>query len=468
MFAFLTKNRKGFTIVELMVVLVLLSFGVLALINMFKVTFRAFEKAEERAIKQEAVKTVAELLRSGSNNVAAAMTADIFRDNAVVPNGDVVDDGYSYLYAEPHSQCSVCGEDWVVDENGVGKCSASTPCADGTEKKDGYFLYILNKGVKRENARLLSDVPIYATMTVFEDESYAGGPIENQCGVTITLAALEEDYEYDNGAPISDDVYYSLDVAYHFPNMVTSDTGGTVNYIAKNQLSSANKYDEDGNITGSEYAAECCVVDEEGKITYYPCGYHPLATEDADNPTQFVECGCDPNAAMPIEDEIAGVAPHTNCADCDCACPNKQGIVLRVYVDSILSGDDSNTSVDVPSLCFIATASYGQDSGEVGLLCDFRDKCLLTNPLGTAFVKAYYKLSPPVADFIRESEPLKAAVRVALKPLVAIATNALDDDAASQNAPWFVLFMLCGAGTTATLIKVDKRRKADKAQSAKN
>ena len=84
---------------------------------------------------------------------------------------------------------------------------------------------------------------------------------------------------------------------------------------------------------------------------------------------------------------------------------------------------------------------------------------MLTNPLGTAFVKTYYKLSPPIADFIRESEPLKAAVRVALKPLVAIATNALDEDAAKQNAPWFIMFMLCGAGATATLIKVDKRRK---------
>ena len=92
------------------------------------------------------------------------------------------------------------------------------------------------------------------------------------------------------------------------------------------------------------------------------------------------------------------------------------------------------------------------------MLCKFRDECLLTNPLGTAFVKAYYKLSPPVADFIAESEPLKAAVRLALKPLVAVATNALDQEAAQQNAIWFVVFMLCGAGTTATLVKISKRK----------
>ena len=76
MLKLLTKNRHGFTIVELLVVLVLLSFGVLALANMFKVTYRAFNKAEERSIKQEAVKTVAEMLREGQTNVASAMSAD--------------------------------------------------------------------------------------------------------------------------------------------------------------------------------------------------------------------------------------------------------------------------------------------------------------------------------------------------------------------------------------------------------
>ena len=434
MFNFLSKNKKGFTIVELVVVLLLLSFGVLALANMFKVTYRAFQKAEERSIKQEAVKTVAELLRSGSNNVAAAATADVFGMVDVVPNGDAVDDAYSYLFAEQHYACSKCEEDWNVKDN---VCTSAT-CSGGSKKCDGYYLYILNKGVEREDARLLSDVPIYATIKIFEDKSYEAAEVyENQCGVVITLAALEDDFEYLGNPPTSDDMYYSLDVAYHFPNMVTKDMGGTVNYITKDTLSSANRYKADGTLESSIRAVEChdtSVSNSNGKLSYIKC------TPD--------HCG-----------QSCGITKDHYCADCNCDCLLKRGTVLRVYVDSILSGDDANTSVDVPSLCFIATASYGQDSGEVGLLCKFRDECLLTNPLGTAFVKAYYKLSPPIADFIRESEPLKAAVRFGLKPLVAIATNALDEDAAAQNAPWFIMFMLCGAGATATLIKVDKRRK---------
>ncbi len=440
MFKFLSKNKKGFTIVELVVVLLLLSFGVLALANMFKVTYRSFQKAEERSIKQEAVKTVAELLRSGSNNVAAAATADVFgtapnSTTSVVPNGKTVDDAYSYLFAEQHYACSKCGEDWNVKDN---VCTSAT-CSGGSSECDGYFLYILNKGVERENARLLSDVPIYATIKIFEDKSYEAAEVhENQCGVIITLAALEDDFEFLGNPPTSDDMYYSLDVAYHFPNMVTKDTGGTVNYLTKDTLSSATLYDAEGKAVSSVRAIECYAdIDEGGKLLYQEC------TPD--------HCG-----------QSCEITKDHYCADCNCDCLMKRGTVLRVYVDSILSGDDANTSVDVPSLCFIATASYGKDSGEVGLLCKFRDECLLTNPLGTAFVNAYYKLSPPIADFIRESEPLKAAVRVALKPLVAIATNALDEEAAAQNAPWFIMFMLCGAGATATLIKVDKRRKKAK------
>ena len=78
MFKILLKNKKGFTIVELVVVLLLLSFGVLALANMIRVTYRAFQKSEERSIKQEAVKVVADTLQKGSAGVSKAQTADVF------------------------------------------------------------------------------------------------------------------------------------------------------------------------------------------------------------------------------------------------------------------------------------------------------------------------------------------------------------------------------------------------------
>jgi hypothetical protein len=69
--------------------------------------------------------------------------------------------------------------------------------------------------------------------------------------------------------------------------------------------------------------------------------------------------------------------------------------------------------------CFIATAAYGTDmTPDVQLLRDFRDNHLLTNAPGRAFVNAYYRYSPPVADFIAGSEFLKAVVRTGLAPIV--------------------------------------------------
>ena len=62
--------------------------------------------------------------------------------------------------------------------------------------------------------------------------------------------------------------------------------------------------------------------------------------------------------------------------------------------------------------CFIATAAYGTPSAEqIDVLRDFRDAVLLNNSLGSLFVEMYYRLSPPVADFIAGKEVARTVVR---------------------------------------------------------
>ncbi len=74
----------------------------------------------------------------------------------------------------------------------------------------------------------------------------------------------------------------------------------------------------------------------------------------------------------------------------------------------------------VTGYCFIATAAYGTETAsQLDILRDFRDQVLLENALGSRFVEAYYKISPPVADFIAKNDFLRAVVReVLVEPVV--------------------------------------------------
>jgi len=69
----------------------------------------------------------------------------------------------------------------------------------------------------------------------------------------------------------------------------------------------------------------------------------------------------------------------------------------------------------VKNPCFIATAVYGDYyAPEVIALRRFRDESLNPYTAGRIFIKAYYRLSPPIAKFVSQ-HPLLAS---AIKPLL--------------------------------------------------
>jgi hypothetical protein len=72
--------------------------------------------------------------------------------------------------------------------------------------------------------------------------------------------------------------------------------------------------------------------------------------------------------------------------------------------------------------CFIATAAYGSSStSQVQTLRAFRDRYLVTNAPGRAFVRWYYTYGPVGAQFLNEHPGWKPVVMIALIPAVGAA-----------------------------------------------
>jgi len=87
------------------------------------------------------------------------------------------------------------------------------------------------------------------------------------------------------------------------------------------------------------------------------------------------------------------------------------------------SADSSQKKIKIgPLSCFIATAAYGsQTSAELDTLRSFRDGVLMQSAPGRAFVETYYRLSPPLAEFIAQNELVRTFVREGLlNPLVGL------------------------------------------------
>lgn len=131
---------------------------------------------------------------------------------------------------------------------------------------------------------------------------------------------------------------------------------------------------------------------------------------------------------------------------------------IFVSIDSTEISVTPEQTLAYPALpdegCFIATAAFGYYSApQVQNLRDFRDRFLVTNTPGRAFVRWYYHTSPPIADFIREHAAARSAVRVSLYPVVLFASLA-------TQTPELALALILGVPFAAlvTIRNVRRRR----------
>jgi len=93
--------------------------------------------------------------------------------------------------------------------------------------------------------------------------------------------------------------------------------------------------------------------------------------------------------------------------------------------------------------CFIATAAYGTPMAEdIQVLRQFRDRYLITNPVGEKLVSTYYRVSPPMADYIVEHPSLKPLVRFALQPAIVFSSVAINTTPMEKIAIALVILTL--------------------------
>jgi hypothetical protein len=92
----------------------------------------------------------------------------------------------------------------------------------------------------------------------------------------------------------------------------------------------------------------------------------------------------------------------------------KDGRGGRDTVSRKIKGADADGSGKKigPFSCFIATAAYGsQTAAELDTLRAFRDSVLVKSGPGRWAVDTYYRLSPPLAEYIAAHETLRTFIR---------------------------------------------------------
>lgn len=173
--------------------------------------------------------------------------------------------------------------------------------------------------------------------------------------------------------------------------------------------------------------------------------------------------------SVAMANHYEALAPHWGSWSEDGIHPNDDGyeVMAGVWYNAIVkasagnnpSGGASNVVADGGGGggCFIATAAFGSPlASQVIQLSRFRDRFLLTNPVGKRFVALYYKYSPPIADSLRRHERVRMAVRVSLYPLIALSRLMLDG-----HLTWNGLFLGAAAVLALVLvcIGIHRRRK---------
>ncbi|MBE0431692.1 MAG: right-handed parallel beta-helix repeat-containing protein [Dehalococcoidia bacterium] len=157
---------------------------------------------------------------------------------------------------------------------------------------------------------------------------------------------------------------------------------------------------------------------------------HGRGAPDAAVDAAFSQVHLHADEALALYQELRFLDAHDRVVEAEEALSDLEDLVLEHLIDAepgIPDIDPRPPENTTPRRCFIATAAYNTPQAqEVQILRQFRDEYLLTNATGRAFVALYYRISPPMAEFITRHPGLKPVVRAGLLPAVALSSLAID------------------------------------------
>jgi len=104
------------------------------------------------------------------------------------------------------------------------------------------------------------------------------------------------------------------------------------------------------------------------------------------------------------------VSAYNDYGEVDCSNPQS---ILVSYSGGVPEGGGGG--------CFIASLCFGENSWQVKILKEFRDRFLLRNKIGRNFVRFYYTYSPEISEFLKNKVVIKFLVKFALYPVILFA-----------------------------------------------